>query len=60
MREDGKKGREKILEILDEDGRGEGWMRRLQERRREEGGGRVGETEDERTKDEDEREREEE
>lgn len=36
-------GREKILEILEEDGRGEGWMKRLQKMRGEgKGEGRQG------------------
>lgn len=46
MREKGVRGRERILEILDEDGRGEEWMKKLQRRRGEEGEGRRGETED--------------
>lgn len=36
MRGEEKGGRERILEILDENGRGEGWMKRLQKRRKEE------------------------
>ena len=35
MREGEGDGRERILEILEDDGRGERWMRRLQERREE-------------------------
>ena len=35
MREEEGDGREKILKILENDGRGEKWMRRLQERREE-------------------------
>jgi hypothetical protein len=41
MREGEEGGKEKILEILEDDGRGKEWMRRLQ-RRREEGDGRRG------------------
>lgn len=36
MRGEEKGGRERILEILDENGRGEEWMKRLQKRRKEE------------------------
>ena len=35
MREGEGDGRERILEILEDDGRGERWMKRLQERREE-------------------------
>lgn len=56
MREGREGGREKILEILEEDGRGEGWMKRLQKMRGEREKGR--ETGDEQTVDGCERERE--
>lgn len=58
IRKEGEGGRERIVEILDEDGRRECWMKKLQVRRREKEGRREGETEDGRTKDQCERERE--
>lgn len=40
MRGEEEGGRKRILEILDEDGRGEGWMKRLLRERGERGEGR--------------------
>jgi len=42
MREGEEGGRDKILEILEEDGRGDGWMKKLQGRRGEKGRGGEG------------------
>jgi len=61
MREEEEGGRDKILEILEDDGRGEGWMKRLQKRREEgRGKGEGKATGNGQTMDEYEREREEE
>ena len=45
MREEGRGGRERVIEILEDDGRGEGWMRKVQELRE----GREREVEEKRT-----------
>lgn len=55
---EGKGERKRILEILNKDRRGEGWMKRLQKLREEGRDGRERETEDGRMMDEYERKRE--